>query len=90
MPKDVEVAEGRGDTDSHAALTRFKCVKTLIPEAITVEPAIQRTTTKATEARDLAKRATSMSGPFPRDDLLEVENMVRDLTNTTHLIGNVD
>lgn len=66
------------------------CVKILIPEAITIEPAIERTTTKTTEARDLANRATSMlSGPFSRDDLLEVQDMVRDLKNTTHPIGNV-
>lgn len=76
MPEDVEVAEGCGDPDSYAVLRQFMCVKILIPEAITIEPAIERTTTKTTEARDLANRATSMlSGPFSRDDLLEVQDM---------------
>lgn len=89
MPEDVESAEDRGDTDSYTVLTQFECVKTLIPETITTERAIQRTTAEATEARGLANRAMSMlPGPFSRGDLLE--NMVRDLTNTAHLFGNVD
>ena len=91
MPEDVEVAEGRGDAAPYAVLRQFKCVKILIPKTITIEPAIERTTTKVTEARNLANGVASMlSGPFSRDDLLEVEDIVRDLKNITHLIGNVN